>query len=117
MLTLTLVVSFVYAQNDYYWSAGKKHFITPQAGVFIIKLEQEVSFPSAIDNLKSDGKIKSLTKVKRDIGIVFTKDSVASSKELKAYKEFSNAIPVYQLGICLSSLSAKSLCARRTILL
>ncbi|GAB1450665.1 hypothetical protein MASR2M47_07210 [Draconibacterium sp.] len=54
-ITLTLIVilftSFVYAQNDYYWSAGKKHYLKQQAHAFVVKIHEESAFEN-LQNIK-----------------------------------------------------------------
>ncbi|MCF8360916.1 MAG: S8 family serine peptidase [Prolixibacteraceae bacterium] len=100
-INLTLIVilftSFVYAQNDYYWSAGKKHFLKQQTNAFVVKLQEELTFDNA-RKIKSDRNLKELTIMKRNLGIIVANDTLVNSKKLKEYEEFSNAMPVYQLG-------------------
>jgi subtilisin family serine protease len=96
-IIVILFVSFVYAQNDYYWSADKKHYLKQQTNAFVVKLYKELSFDSA-QKIKSDRNFKEVTKMKRDLGIVVPNDTLVNTKKLKEYKEFSNAMPVYQLG-------------------
>ncbi len=37
------IVTFTYGQNEYYWSAGKKHYLKKEVGSFIVKLDNELS--------------------------------------------------------------------------
>lgn len=100
-INLTLIVifltSFVYAQNDYYWSAGKKHYLKQQTNAFVVKLQKEFDFENS-QKIKSERNLKELTRMKSDLGIAISNDILVNAKKLKEYKEFSNAMPVYQLG-------------------
>ncbi|MDP3916077.1 MAG: S8 family serine peptidase [Bacteroidota bacterium] len=100
-INLTLIVifltSFVYAQNDYYWSAGKKHYLKQQTNAFVVKLQKEFDFENS-QNIKSERNLKELTRMKSDLGIAISNDILVNAKKVKEYKEFSNAMPVYQLG-------------------
>jgi hypothetical protein len=77
-INLTLIVllftSFVYAQNDYYWSAGKKHYLKQQAHTFVVKLQEEPTFEN-LQKIKGDRNFKELTKMKRNLGVVALNDT------------------------------------------
>jgi subtilisin family serine protease len=94
----SLFALFVNGQNDYYWSSGKKHYLKPKNDVFIIKIDQESDFQRTIDNFKYDNKVRKIVKLKNNIGIVITGNSVVRIKDLIDYKEFSNVIPAFKLG-------------------
>lgn len=94
---IILLASFVFAQNDYYWSAGKKHYLKPHDNVFVVKMQKELTLENA-QKIKGEQNLKEITKMKRNLGIVVGNDSLLNSKKLKEYKEFLNAMPVYQLG-------------------
>ncbi len=100
-INLTLIVifltSFAYAQNDYYWSAGKKHYLKQQTNAFVVKLQKEFDFENS-QKIKSERNLKELTRMKSDLGIAISNDILDNAKKLKEYKEFSNAMPVYHLG-------------------
>lgn len=96
-LIVILLTSFVYAQNDYYWSAGKRHYLKQQANAFVVKLQKELTFEKA-QKMKSDRNLKELTRMKRNLGIVITNNPLINVTELKEYEEFLNAVPVYQFG-------------------
>jgi hypothetical protein len=100
-INLTLIVifltSFVYAQNDYYWSAGKKHYLKKEANAFVVKLQKEFDFENS-QKIKSERNLKELTRMKSDLGIAISNDILVNAKKLKEHKEFSNAMPVYQIG-------------------
>ncbi len=100
-ITLTLIVilftSFVYAQNDYYWSAGKKHYLKQQAHAFVVKIHEELAFEN-LQKIKGDRNFKELTKMKSTLGIVVPDDTLVNAKKLKNYEEFLNAMPVYRSG-------------------
>ena len=95
-LIVILLASFVYAQNNYYWSNGKKHYLKPELKKIIVKLKNEQSFENTVAKFERDKNIKKISKIKRDIGIVFVEDTL-NVKRLKEYKEFSNVMPTYQL--------------------
>lgn len=96
-LIAILFTSFVYAENDYYWSAGKKHYLKQQTNAYVVKLAKELDFDNA-QKIKSDRNFKELTRMKRHLGIVIAYDTLVNAKMLKEYKEFFNAMPVYQSG-------------------
>ena len=79
-LIAILFASFVFAQNDYYWSAGKKHFLKQQANSFVVKLQEEQTFDNA-QKIKSDRNFKELTRMKRNLGIVVANDSLVDVKK------------------------------------
>lgn len=101
--TLTLFVflfSFlvVLGQYDFYWSANKKHYLYKQSDAFIVKLNKDLNIKTIIENLQNDIKIREIVLVKRDLALVSFKDSLMKLSDLKDYKEFLNAMPVYHLG-------------------
>lgn len=102
MLTLTFAITLMYGQSDYYWSGGKKHPLIPQKSVFVIELEKGFNFESVSANLINDRNVKIFRELKKDICIVITEDTLISAKDLMVYKEFSKAMPAYNIGNHLS---------------
>lgn len=76
---------------------GKKHYLKPYANAFVVKMQKELSLENA-RIIKGEQNLKEVTKMKRNLGIVVGNDSLLNTKKLKEYKEFLNAMPVYQLG-------------------
>jgi len=92
------VISLLYAQKEYYWSMGRKNYLEPQSNVFVIKLKQGRDFNKIKERITSDNRIRDMIKLKPDLGILFTKDSMINEEALKENSEFSNIIPAYILS-------------------
>lgn len=92
-----MLASLIYAQNDYYMSRGKKHYLNKQPNAFIVKLEKGLNFENTAKFFERDTNIIKLARIKGDIGIVVG-GTLINTKNLKKYKEFSNVMPVYQFG-------------------
>ena len=78
-LIVILLTLFVYAQDNYYWSAGKKHFLKQQSHSFVVKLQDELDFGNA-QKIKNDRKLNELTRMKKNLGIVVVDDSLINAK-------------------------------------
>ena len=71
-ITIFITISiFSFAQNDYYWSAGKKHYLTEDTNIFIVKFVGETkNVEQKIQSLRSVKEIKHVTSIKDNLGIV-----------------------------------------------
>lgn len=98
--TIFLSISiFTFAQSNYYWSAGKKHYLKENPTVFIVKFSGTESFQDAQKELQKNQGIQYVTPLKNDLGIVIVgAGTVLTSEKLKAYSELENAMPAYKLG-------------------
>ena len=73
-LFITLAIAFisivVFAQNDYYWSAGKKHYLKKEPGTFIVKFTGKEKIQDVQKELQKRQGIQSVTFLKNDLGII-----------------------------------------------
>ena len=60
------------AQNNYYWSGGKKLFLDTLPGVFVIQLKAGQSFEHVKQNFEKKPVISQIARIKNQIGWVFT---------------------------------------------
>lgn len=87
------------AQNNYYWSAGKKHFLKENSTVMIVRFTEKESFKNIKQKLEGDQIIRHISRMGEGLGKVFSREgTVLSVQELMLYEEFVNAMPSYQLG-------------------
>jgi len=69
-LAILVISIVVFAQNNYYWSAGIKHFLEEEPGVFIVKFTGEDKTEDIIKNLQNKQDIEYVTSIKDDLGII-----------------------------------------------
>ena len=74
---LAIIAQLVTGQ-DYYWSAGKKHFLSNIPGKFIVKPKKDVSDNSV---LKMSSSMNDIKKVK----LINTKQDVSELKSSKLF--------------------------------
>ncbi len=69
--TIFLSISiFTFAQSNYYWSAGKKHYLKENPAVFIVKFSGTESFQDAQKELQKNQGIQYVTPLKNNLGII-----------------------------------------------
>ena len=69
-----LALSELSAQNNYYWSGGKKHFLDTLPGVFVVQLKEGNSFEHVKQNFEKKSVISKIARIKNQIGWVFTEN-------------------------------------------
>jgi hypothetical protein len=69
-----LALSELSAQNNYYWSGGKKLFLDTLPGVFVVQLKEGKSFEHVKQNFEKKPVISQITRIKNQIGWVFTEN-------------------------------------------
>ena len=69
-----LALSELSAQNNYYWSGEKKHFLDTLPGVFVVQLKEGQSFEHVKQNFEKKQVISQITRIKNQIGWVFTEN-------------------------------------------
>jgi len=95
-LAIIAITIVAFAQNNYYWSAGIKHYLKEKPGVFIVKFAGKEKI---IKNLQRKQDIEYVTSIKDDLGIIIAKEGIALTIDrLKAYDELKNAMPAYEFG-------------------
>lgn len=67
-----LALSELSAQNNYYWSGGKKHFLDTLPGVFVVQLKAGQSFEHVKQSYEKKSVISQIARIKNQIGWVFT---------------------------------------------
>jgi len=98
-LAIIAITIVAFAQNNYYWSAGIKHYLKEEPGVFIVKFTGKEITEDIIKNLQSKQDIEYVTSIKDDLGIIIAKEGIdLTIDRLKAYDELKNAIPAYEFG-------------------
>jgi len=98
-LAIIAITIVAFAQNNYYWSAGIKHYLKEEPGVFIVKFTGKEKTEDIIKNLQRKQDIEYVTSIKDDLGIIIAKEGIALTVDrLKAYDELKNAMPAYEFG-------------------
>ena len=69
-----LALSELSAQNNYYWSGGKKLFLDTLPGVFVVQLKEGQSFEHVKQNFEKKPVISQIARIKNQIGWVFTEN-------------------------------------------
>ncbi|MBE9481330.1 MAG: hypothetical protein IMY69_06510, partial [Bacteroidetes bacterium] len=98
--TIFLAISlFTFAQSNYYWSAGKKHYLKENPSVFIVKFADKEKMPDVQKELQSKQDIEYVTSIKDNLGMIVSRDGIdLTTDKLKAYDELENAMPAYRFG-------------------
>ena len=66
-----LICAVTFAQNNYYWSAGKKHYLKADTGMYIVKFSGTGSTRMQnIRALQNNKKIRYVTPIKDNLGII-----------------------------------------------
>ncbi len=95
-LTLSIVTC---AQNNYYWSAGKKNYIQENTGIFVIKYKQNIKIENVKAALLGKLGIKHITSLRSNLGILYAnKKSGLTSEKLRTFATVKDAMPAYRLG-------------------
>ena len=69
--TFLLAISiFAFTQSNYYWSAGKKHYLKENPAVFIVKFSGTEKLQDAQKELQKRQGIQSVIFLKNDLGII-----------------------------------------------
>ena len=69
-LAIASISIVVFAQNDYYWSAGKKHYLKKEPGTFIVKFTGKEKIQDVKMNLLGKQGIKYIAPIKDNLGII-----------------------------------------------
>lgn len=96
--TIFLAISlFTFAQNNYYWSVGKKHYLKEKPSVFIVNFADKEKLQDVQKELQSEQDIEYAISIKDNLGLIITREGVAlTTDRLKAYDEIENAMPAYE---------------------
>lgn len=100
LLLLLLTVSIITcAQDNYYWSAGKKNYIRVDTGVFVVKYKQNFKISNVKAALLGKYGIKNITPFRNNLGIINAdKKSRLTTEKLKADSTIEDAMPAYRFG-------------------
>ncbi len=98
MILLALVhaanINITIAQSDYYWSAGKKHFLQEMPNSYIVKFNDTISIQQIKSNIKNRNIM--LYEIKDMLGIAYLPSgSHLTIKEINSFPEFQNVMPAY----------------------
>ena len=71
-LTILIVISIItFAQNNYYWSAGKKIYLKENPDIFIVKFSVTTKdVGQSVQNLRNKKEIRYVTPIKNSLGII-----------------------------------------------
>ena len=98
-LAIATISIAVFAQNDYYWSVGIKHYLKEEPGVYIVKFTGKEKTEDIINNLQKKQDIEYVTYIKDNLGLIFAREGIALTIDgLKAFDELENAMPAYEFG-------------------
>jgi hypothetical protein len=86
-----LVFSELSAQNNYYWSGGKKLFLDTLPGVFVVQLKAGKSFKHVKQNFEKKPVISQITRIKNQVGWVFTENRGGKLPKIRSMKAFGKA--------------------------
>ena len=64
----------VFAQNDYYWSGGIKHYLKEESGVYIVKFTSKEKIQDIKKNLQSKQDIEYVTSIKDNLGLIISRE-------------------------------------------
>ena len=72
LISLSIFISTItFAQNNYYWSAGKKHYLKADTGMFIVKFSGTGRTRlQNIRSLQNKKEIRYVTPIKDNLGII-----------------------------------------------
>ena len=100
LLLLLFTVSIIAcAQENYYWSAGKKNYIRVNTGVFVVKYKQNSKITNVKASLLGKFGIKHISSLRSNLGIINAdKKSGITAKILKEDSTIGDAMPAYRLG-------------------
>jgi hypothetical protein len=70
--TILMAMSIIaFAQNNYYWSAGKKIYLKENPDVFIVKFSDTTKdIGQSVQNLRNKKEIRYMTPIKNSLGII-----------------------------------------------
>ncbi len=70
--TILIVISIIsFAQNNYYWSAGKKIYLKENPNVFIVKFSDTTkNIEQSVQYLRNKKEIKYVTPIRNNLGII-----------------------------------------------
>jgi len=80
IIVAILALSELSAQNNYYWSGGKKHFLDTLPCVFVVQLKEDKSFEHVKQNFEKKPVISQIARIKNQIGWVFTENRGVNSQ-------------------------------------
>jgi len=80
-LAIIAITIVAFAQNNYYWSAGIKHYLKEEPGVFIVKFTGKEITEDIIKNLQSKQDIEYVASIKDDLGIIIAEEGIALTIE------------------------------------
>ena len=89
---VTLSLGYLSAQEEYYWSGGKKNYVEKMKDRYIVKLDKDKDVKTLEKSLVDKKQIKSLAKIKKQIGIVVAPEGFEKGKH------FTNVVPAYRIG-------------------
>jgi serine protease len=98
-IAITAISIVAFAQNNYFWSASKKHYLEEEPGVYIVQFTSKEKTEDIKKNLRSKQDIKYVTSIKDNLGLIISREGIAlTTDRLKAYEEIENAMPAYEFG-------------------
>lgn len=98
LLFLSLSI-ITFAQNNYYWSAGRKNYIQEDTGVFVIKYRQNVKIENVRASLLGKLGIRHITSLRNNVGILnASRKSGLTPERLRTFTTVEDAMPAYRLG-------------------
>lgn len=90
---------FSFAQSNYYWSAGKKHYLKEKPSAFVVKFADKDIIQDVQKELQSEQDIEYATSIKENLGLIISREGVDFTIDrFNAYDEIENAMPAYEFG-------------------
>ena len=73
--TIFLAISlFTFAQSNYYWSAGKKHYLKEEPSAFIVNFADKDKLQDVQKELQSKQDIEYVTSIKDNLGLIISRE-------------------------------------------